>query len=45
MEEIHKLRAQLTNMVQANFADPECAFAPQLKPPNQTQVSSDALEP
>ncbi|EJD50705.1 P-loop containing nucleoside triphosphate hydrolase protein [Auricularia subglabra TFB-10046 SS5] len=38
MEEIHKLRAQLTVLVQTNFADVDAAFAPQLQPPNQTQL-------
>ncbi|KZV98839.1 P-loop containing nucleoside triphosphate hydrolase protein [Exidia glandulosa HHB12029] len=38
MEEIHKLRAQLTSMVQANFSDTAAAFAPQLQPPNANQL-------
>jgi len=38
MEEIHKLRAQISNIVQTNFQDVDPGFVPDLKPPNHLQV-------
>jgi ATP-dependent RNA helicase DHX37/DHR1 len=38
MEEIHKLRAQISNIVQANFPDADTGFVAKLKPPNDLQV-------
>ncbi|KAG9013562.1 putative ATP-dependent RNA helicase DHR1 [Tulasnella sp. 427] len=38
MEEIHKLRAQLSHIVQANFSGVDAGFSPQMEPPNNTQV-------
>ncbi|KAG8964654.1 putative ATP-dependent RNA helicase DHR1 [Tulasnella sp. 419] len=38
MEEIHKLRFQLSNIVQANFADVDAGFTPKLPPPDATQL-------
>ena len=39
MEEIHKLRAQICNIVNATFPGTETELAQPLKPPNETQVS------
>ena len=38
MEEIHKLRGQISNIVQANFADADAGFMPKISPPNAFQV-------
>lgn len=38
MEEIHKLRAQLSRIVQANFDNVDAEFSPKMAPPNNTQV-------
>ncbi|KAG8898401.1 putative ATP-dependent RNA helicase DHR1 [Tulasnella sp. 403] len=38
MEEIHKLRAQLSHIVQTNFTDADEAFSPKLPPPDATQI-------
>jgi len=38
MEEIHKLRGQLTALVATNFADKELVKSTQLRPPSQAQV-------
>jgi ATP-dependent RNA helicase DHX37/DHR1 len=38
MEEIRKLRRQLTNLVSANFPDINVAMDPKMKPPNATQL-------
>ena len=38
MEEIHKLRAQISNIVRANFADADAGFTPKLPPPSNIQV-------
>lgn len=38
MEEIHKLRAQINNIVQTNFPGVDTKFAPKLPPPNERQV-------
>ena len=38
MEEIHKLRAQISNIVQANFPSAGTGFVPKLVPPNELQV-------
>ncbi|KAH9950532.1 P-loop containing nucleoside triphosphate hydrolase protein [Amylocystis lapponica] len=38
MEEIHKLRAQISNIVQVNFPDLETAFAANLRPPSNLQL-------
>ena len=38
MEEIHKLRGQISNIVQANFADADANFMPKISPPNAFQV-------
>jgi hypothetical protein len=40
MEEIHKLRAQISSIVQTNFPDTDSEFAANIKPPNKLQVSS-----
>jgi len=37
MEEIHKLRSQITNIVNANFPDMTVEFTPQT-PPSEIQV-------
>ena len=39
MEEIHKLRAQISNIVQSNFPDTDIGFTANLKPPTALQVS------
>jgi ATP-dependent RNA helicase DHX37/DHR1 len=38
MEEIHKLRAQLSNIADANFQNAEVGFNKNIRPPNDTQV-------
>ena len=38
MEEIHKLRAQISNIVQTNFPGVDVSFISNLLPPNQLQV-------
>ncbi|KAF8555249.1 P-loop containing nucleoside triphosphate hydrolase protein [Imleria badia] len=38
MEEIHKLRAQICNIVSATFSGVETGLAQPLKPPNETQL-------
>ncbi|EIN12593.1 P-loop containing nucleoside triphosphate hydrolase protein [Punctularia strigosozonata HHB-11173 SS5] len=38
MEEIHKLRAQISAIVQTNFAAADAGFVPNLLPPNPTQI-------
>jgi len=40
MEEIHKLRAQISNIVRINFADTDDGFTPKLPPPQDIQVRS-----
>ncbi|KAF8305660.1 P-loop containing nucleoside triphosphate hydrolase protein, partial [Clavulina sp. PMI_390] len=39
MEEIHKLRAQISNIVQATFPETKAPFIAQLPPPNSKQVT------
>lgn len=39
MEEIHKLRAQICNIVNATFPGVETGLGQPLKPPSETQVS------
>lgn len=39
MEEIHKLRAQISNIVRTNFADTDAGFTPKLPPPQDIQVA------
>ncbi|KAJ6508792.1 P-loop containing nucleoside triphosphate hydrolase protein [Mycena sanguinolenta] len=38
MEEIHKLRAQISNIVQANFPGADAGFVPKIMPPNDLQL-------
>ena len=38
MEEIHKLRAQISNIVSSNFPDSDAGFIRHLKPPTERQV-------
>ncbi|KAF9783494.1 P-loop containing nucleoside triphosphate hydrolase protein [Thelephora terrestris] len=38
MEEIHKLRGQISNIVQANFSDADACFMPKISPPDAFQV-------
>jgi ATP-dependent RNA helicase DHX37/DHR1 len=38
MEEIHKLRAQISNIVAAHFPSADVGYAAKLKPPNDLQV-------
>ena len=38
MEEIHKLRAQISNIVHANFPDADAGFTSKLTPPQDIQV-------
>lgn len=38
MEEIHKLRAQISNIVQVNYPGIDAGFVPNLRPPNDLQV-------
>jgi ATP-dependent RNA helicase DHX37/DHR1 len=39
MEEIHKLRAQISNIVHINFPDMDAGFTPKLSPPQDIQVN------
>ena len=39
MEEVHKLRAQISAIVQSNFSSVDAAFVPNLQPPTDLQVS------
>jgi len=39
MEEIHKLRAQLSSIAQANFQNAEVGFDKNIAPPNDIQVT------
>lgn len=39
MEEIHKLRAQISNIVQLNFPGLDAGFVPKIKPPSDLQVN------
>jgi ATP-dependent RNA helicase DHX37/DHR1 len=39
MEEIHKLRAQISNIVQVNFPGTDSQFSPSLPLPSERQVS------
>ena len=38
MEEIHKLRAQISNIVQTNFPDVQTGFEANLRPPSALQL-------
>ncbi|KAK7469227.1 putative ATP-dependent RNA helicase DHR1 [Stygiomarasmius scandens] len=38
MEEVHKLRAQISNIVETNFTGIDARFAPDLRPPNELQL-------
>lgn len=40
MEEIHKLRAQLSNIADANFQNAEVGFNKNIRPPNDTQLKA-----
>ncbi|KAG2155816.1 P-loop containing nucleoside triphosphate hydrolase protein [Suillus bovinus] len=40
MEEIHKLRAQLSSIAEANFQNAEVGFNTNIKPPNDTQLKA-----
>ena len=40
MEEIHKLRAQLSNIMKTNFPDVDVEFFANMAPPNALQVRS-----
>ncbi|KAF7365220.1 putative ATP-dependent RNA helicase PB1A10.06c [Mycena venus] len=40
MEEIHKLRAQISNIVQANFPGADAGFVPKIMPPNDRQLKA-----
>ena len=40
MEEIHKLRAQISNIVHTNFPDGDPGFIPKLPPPRDIQVKN-----
>lgn len=40
MEEIHKLRAQISNIVQTNFPGIDAGFVPKLNPPSDLQVGA-----
>lgn len=44
MQEIHKLRAQITNIVRSNYPSLDIDFDPKLRPPNETQVRFRASE-
>ena len=39
MEEIHQLRAQISNIVRTNFADTDAGFTPKLPLPQDIQVA------
>lgn len=43
MEEIHKLRAQISKIVHANFPDIVEGFVPKIQPPNEMQVLVGSL--
>ena len=43
MEEIHKLRAQISNIVQANFPDADAGFTSKLPPPRDIQVIKNQI--
>jgi ATP-dependent RNA helicase DHX37/DHR1 len=43
MEEMHKLRAQISNIVRTNFADADAGFTPKLPPPQDLQVIKDSF--
>jgi hypothetical protein len=45
MEEIHKLRAQISSIVQINFPGIDTGFIPKLGPPNDLQVKDILLKP
>ena len=40
MEEIHKLRAQISNIVRTNFPDADVGFTSKLTPPRDIQVKT-----
>jgi hypothetical protein len=40
MEEIHKLRAQISNIVHSNFPDADTGFTSKLPPPADIQVKN-----
>jgi len=40
MEEIHKLRAQISNIVRTNFPDVDAGFVPNLPPPSNLQLKA-----
>jgi ATP-dependent RNA helicase DHX37/DHR1 len=40
MEEIHKLRAQISNIVRTNFPDADAGFTAKLPPPRDIQVKN-----
>lgn len=40
MEEIHKLRAQISSIVETNFSGIGAAFVPNLAPPSSLQVNN-----
>ena len=44
MEEIHKLRAQISNIVRTNFPELDVGFVQSIKPPNELQVSQFNFE-
>lgn len=44
MEEIHKLRAQISNIVQVNFPGVDSGFVSNLRPPSALQVSKHRLQ-
>jgi ATP-dependent RNA helicase DHX37/DHR1 len=41
MEEIHKLRAQISNIVHTNFPDADAGFTSNLPPPRDIQVKKN----
>jgi len=43
MEEIHKLRAQLSSIAESNFQNAEVGFNKNIRPPNDTQVMVSCL--
>lgn len=43
MEEIHKLRAQLSSIAQANFQNAEVGFDKNIPPPNDIQVTGSLV--
>ena len=44
MEEIHKLRAQISNIVEVNFPGTDPKFSPLLPPPTERQVNFICFE-